>query len=80
MGKPKRFRSLSNSHTRSTVSSRLRSVESIKTASEAIDKGETLRFESILSRPSKEVLISAVVAPETSDSLRNARASRSAVK
>ena len=80
IGNPNKFRSLSNSHTRSTVSSRLSSVESIRTASDGIASGETFLVESMRSLPSKEFLTSVVETPETSASRRNARASKSAVK
>ena len=81
IGKPRRFLSRNSSHTRSTVSSRLSSVESINTASAAICNGETLRVVSIRSRPSKDSLTSWVdICTSISASLRRARASRSAVK
>ena len=46
IGSPRRFRSLRSSQTRSTVSARSSSVESITTASSAAASGETARVES----------------------------------
>ena len=81
IGKPSKFLSRNNSHTRSTVSSKLSSVESINTASAAICRGEALRVVSIKSRPSKDSLTSSVdVRSSISASRRCARASRSAVR
>ena len=50
IGSPSNERSFNNSQTRSTVSSKSNSVESINTASDAFARGETARLESISSR------------------------------
>ena len=80
IGNPSKLRSRNNSQTRSTVSSKFNSVESIKTASEAIASGETFLVESMRSLPSRELFTSTAEMPVISDSRRSARACKSAVR
>ena len=80
IGNPSKFRSRNNSQTRSTVSSKFNSVESIKTASAAMASGDTFLVESMRSLSSKEFFTSTAEIPEISASLRSARASKSAVR
>ena len=79
IGKPRRLRFLSSSQMRSIVSSKSRYVESTSTASAAIVSGETVRFESIVSRLLSDVFTSTLLS-SVSFSRRTARASRSAVR
>ena len=82
IGSPKRERWDKSSQIRSTVSSRVSSVESIWTASVAIDNGEIVRFESISSRFESDCATASTppAAPSCSASRLAARAEISAVR
>ena len=79
IGKPRSERSLSNSQTQSAVSSSVKSVESIKTASIAFARGDAVRVESIASRAARDSPTSDAGASISAD-LRSARAVISACK
>ena len=82
IGRPKSERCDNSSQIRSTVSSSVSSVESICTASVAIDNGEIVRFVSISSRVESDCATASTppAAPSCSASRLAARAEISAVR